>query len=331
MKKSLGLLILVIALAFLPAREAIYAIQKTVYPGGFPVALVLDIDGVVIDEVSFVRTAAGNASLGNKLRKGDAIIEIDGDKVSGCDELVETIEGGEGAETELTLIRGGKTIKVSVTPYIESDSGLYKLGVYIRDTISGVGTVTYVKENGCFCALGHKIIDSVAGFDLPISGGKVFGCELLGVEKGKRNLPGELRAAIKGGVIGEIFSNTDRGVLGKLYGYDLKGDLVPLGERTAASPGKAYILTTIDDKTDAYEVEIIKAIPQSIATPKGMLIRVTDKRLLNVSGGIVQGMSGSPLLQGGKLIGAVTHVLINDPTKGYAIYSDWLVGIKEEK
>lgn len=330
-KKALGLLISVIVLALLPARTAVAAISKTVYPGGFPVALVLDIDGAVIDEVGFVKTAVGNASLGNKLKKGDTITEIDGNKVGGCDDIVETIEGGDGAEAELTVIRDGKTIKVAVTPYIESDSGLYKLGVYIRDTISGVGTVTYVKDNGFFCALGHKIVDAVAGSDIPISGGKVYDCEVLGVVKGKRNSPGELRATVKGGVIGEIYGNTESGIMGRFFDYRFSGDPVTIGGKDYAVPGKAYILTTLEDKIDAYEVEIIKASPQTVAAPKGMLIRVTDKRLLNVSGGIIQGMSGSPLMLGGKLIGAVTHVLINDPTKGYAIYSDWLVGIKEDK
>lgn len=298
------------------------AISHTYISGGFQIAMVLDIDGAVIDEVGFVKTAAGDASLGNKLRRGDTITKIDGNKVSGCDEIIKEVEEGDGSEIVLTLIRGGKETEIAVTPYIESDSGLYKLGVYIRDTISGVGTVTYIKENGFFAALGHKIVDSVGG-DVPISGGKVYDCDILGVTKGKRNEPGELRAAIKGDPIGEIFSNTEFGVFGKFSSIP-QGEPVSLGAQGDVMPGKAYIITSLGEGVGVYEVDIIRAIGQSEAASKGILIRVTDKRLLEASGGIVQGMSGSPLLQGGKLVGAITHVLINDPAKGYAIYIEWM-------
>ncbi|MCH5164188.1 MAG: SpoIVB peptidase [Clostridiales bacterium] len=320
------LVLIVCAVALMcitPATNA-SALSKSVYPGGFPVAMILSIDGAVIDEVGFVKTAAGNATLSNKLRRGDTITEIDGSKVSNCDEIVDIIEGGEGAEITLTLIRGGKEVKIAVTPYIESDSGLYKLGVYIRDTISGVGTVTYIKENGFFGALGHKIVDSVAGCDIPISGGEIYGCDIIGVTKGKRNAPGEIRATLKGDAIGEVFSNTDFGVFGRFFNYTPTEDPAELGTKNEVMPGKAYILTSVGNGTNVYEVDIIRALGQSEASPKGILIRITDKRLLDISGGIVQGMSGSPLLLGGKIVGAVTHVLVNDPTKGYAIYIDWM-------
>ncbi len=296
---------------------------KSVNVGGFPIAMELSIDGAVVDEVGFVKTAAGNATLANKLQKGDTITAIDGEKVSGCDDVIDAVEGGDGAELELTLIRSGKEATVSVVPYIETDSGAYKLGVYIRDTISGIGTVTYVKENGYFGALGHKITDSVAG-DVPISGGEVYECEILGIDASKRNAPGEIRAAQKGDPIGEIYDMSDFGIFGKLFAYSVRSDPVSVGTQDDVTPGKAYIMTTLDG-LGVYEVEIIKAYRQSEAAPKGMFLRVTDKRLLGIAGGIVQGMSGSPILQKGKLIGAVTHVLVNDPAKGFAIYADWMM------
>lgn len=297
---------------------------RAVYPGGFPIGMVLDIKGAVIDEVVSVRTAAGNASLGNKLKRGDAIVGIDGKAVSNCDEIVDLVEGGNGAEMTLKLLRDGKEMEISVTPYIESDSGLYKLGVYIRDTISGVGTVTYIKENGNFAALGHKIIDSIAGFDVPISGGDVYECEIEGVTPSKRNSPGEIRAAIKGESIGKIFSNTDYGVFGKFFSFTPHMDLVSQSNRNEVVPGKGYIIASVADSPVVYEIDIIRALPQNAPNGKGIMLRITDKRLLEKSGGIVQGMSGSPILVGGKLIGAVTHVLIGDPTKGYAVYIDWM-------
>ncbi len=316
------LLSILIVISVFSSRCFVYA-ETVALPGGFPVAMVLDIDGAVIDEVGSVRTAVGNASLGNKLKRGDTITEIDGDKVSGCDEIVEKIEDGDGAEMLITLLRNGEEMTVSVTPYIESDSGIYKLGVYLRDTVSGVGTVTYTRENGFFVALGHKISDTAANYDVPISGGKIYECELVGVVKGKRNDPGELRVTAKGDPIGEVVRSTEYGVVGKFY-KRADGERSPLGTKDEVTPGKAYIITTVSDRPEAYEVDIIKAVNQPYAAPKGMIIRVTDKRLLDISGGIVQGMSGSPLMQNGKIIGAVTHVFVNDPTKGYAIYADWL-------
>lgn len=325
--RYLALMVVVLAMCFVaavaPVRSAVAEPLRTLYPGGFPIGIVLDIKGAVIDEVTFVRTAAGNASLGNKLKRGDAIVGVDGKDVSGCDEIVDLVEGGNGAEMTLTLLRGGKRLDIAVTPYIESDSGLYKLGVNIRDTICGVGTVTYVRENGSFGALGHKIVDSVAG-DVPISGGEVYDCEVEGVTPSKRNDPGEIRAMIVGDSIGRIEDNTEYGVFGRFYGFSPRLDPVPQGDRSEVMPGKAYILTSVGDQTTAYEIDVIRAISQSSANVKGMLIRITDKRLLEKSGGIVQGMSGSPILMGGKLIGAITHVLIGDPTKGYAVYIDWM-------
>lgn len=320
---SIVAIMAVVIVGCLSPIDASASMLGRIYPGGYPIALELEIDGAVIDEVGFVRTAAGNATLSNKLKRGDTITEIDGDKVGCCGDIVERIEGGDGGELNLTLLRGGKEVTVAVTPYIEADSGLYKLGVLIRDTISGVGTVTYVKENGFFAALGHQITDSVAG-NIPISGGKVYGCEVLGVTKGKRNAPGEIKAAMSGEPIGEVFSNTNVGLYGKFYDFKPACDPVPIGKRSEIVPGKAYVLTAPDGNVSAFEADIIRAVGQSEALPKGILIRITDKRLLEQTGGIIQGMSGSPLLMNGKLVGAITHVLKIDPTKGYAIYIDWM-------
>lgn len=317
-----AVLSLVVCLCIAPTEATAVSIGR-VYPGGFPIAMELDLDGAVIDEVGFVSTAAGNATLSNKLRRGDMITEIDGIKVNGCDDVVEKVSQGNGEQLSLSILRDGKELSVAVSPYIEGDTGKYKLGIYIRDSIFGVGTVTFIKENGFFAALGHRILDATAG-EVPIVGGKVYDCEVLGVVKGKRNEPGELKAAIKGDPIGEVFTNTESGVYGRFFRFTPSTDPVTLGARSEVIPGKAFVFTSVDGKSDAYEAEIVRAIGQSEALPKGMFIRITDKRLLEITGGIVQGMSGSPLLMNGKLVGAVTHVLINDPTKGYAIYIDWM-------
>lgn len=298
------------------------AISKFAYPGGFQIAMILDVDGAVIDDVGVVKTSAGNASLANKLMRGDTIIALDGKKVNSSEDIVSTVKDGNGDEILVTLLRNGKKMDVSITPYIEHDSGLFRLGVYLRDTISGIGTVTYVKENGYFAALGHSIVDLVAG-NVPISGGKVYSCEILGVIKGKKGEAGEIRACVKE-QIGEIYSNSSVGVFGRFYNYSPSAEIVPIGNRADVVPGKAYLISSISGQPVAYELDIIRAIAQNERSEKGIFIRVTDRRLIEKSGGIVQGMSGSPIILNGKLVGAVTHVLVNDPTKGYGIYIDWM-------
>ena len=301
---------------------SVSAIGKLAYPGGFQIAMILDVDGVVIDDVGVVKTSAGSASLANKLKRGDIIIAFDGKRVGDSAEIVSAISQGTGDKIALTLLRNGKEIDVSVTPYIEHDSGLFRLGIYLRDTVSGIGTVTYVKENGYFAALGHSIEDSVAGV-VPISGGKAYSCEISGIVKGKKGEAGEIRANVKE-QIGEIYCNSSVGVVGRFYDYKPTEELITIGSRSDVIPGKAYLVSEISGESIYYEIDIIRALPQGEPAAKGIFIRITDRRLLEKSGGIVQGMSGSPIILNGKIVGAVTHVLINDPTKGYGIYIDWM-------
>ena len=212
---------------------------------------------------------------------------------------------------------------------IDKTTGKYKLGLWVKDDVSGIGTLTYVnKETQKFGALGHAITESENS--IPVGEGNVYLCKLVGIDKGETNDPGQLRCMFSKNdkIKGELEKNTRFGVFGKLTdGENLIDEnlLSKIGGRLSVSPGKATIVSSISGIREEYEIEIIKASYQSKADDKSIVFRVKDKRLIELTGGIVQGMSGSPILQNDKLVGAVTHVFTADPTKGYGIYSDWMV------
>ncbi|MCL2822058.1 MAG: hypothetical protein FWD86_02535 [Firmicutes bacterium] len=232
------------------------------------------------------------------------------------------------------ILRNGERIEVEIRPAIEEFSNKLRLGLSVRDYILGVGMVSFVKEDGSFGALGHPVTDQIAG-NVPISDGQVFYCDEAEIIKGERGKPGEFRVKINSlkNPIGDIEKNNERGVFGNFFDYkavlerfnpDKKLSPVPIAPRKLVSVGNATICTTIDGKTSYYNIDIIKAAAQNIPSDKGLVIRVTDKKLIEKTGGIIQGMSGSPIIQNGALVGAVTHVFINDPTKGYGLYMDFM-------
>jgi stage IV sporulation protein B len=205
---------------------------------------------------------------------------------------------------------------------VSTEDNTYKVGLWVRDSTAGIGTVTFIDKNtGTFGGLGHGVCDVDTGLLMPLESGSVVDVEVTGVVKGEPQNPGELRGNFSRVTSGNLFVNHETGVFGKINDADrVSGEVVPIGNKNSVHEGKVYIYTTILGTTpEKYEAEIIKINSDSGKT-KNFMVRVTDKRLLEKTGGIVQGMSGSPILQDGKLIGAVTHVLINDPQKGYGIF-----------
>lgn len=297
--------------------------ENKVFLGGVPIGIELKCDGVILERVDDVMTEAGRASLKNYLQPGDNIIAIDGHPISTVDDIVNYLSEYAGGYLTLSIRRNGQMAEVELCPLKEALTGKLKLGISLKENIMGVGTLTFYKKDGKFGCLGHPICDS-KGNSIAISGGKVYDCKILGVIKGERGAPGELRAVLTSSGLGCVKENNKFGVYGFL-------DKVPDGveietaTRGEVVPGKALIYTTISDKPDFYEAEIIKAVYQPHIDDKGMVIRITDKRLLQTTGGVVQGMSGSPIIQNNKLVGAVTHVFVNDPTKGYGTYIDWML------
>lgn len=300
--------------------------EREVRIGGFPIGLALNVDGVLVDEIGSVDTVAGKVTIGDEIESGDIILALDGKKVVTLKDFNECMDGFDGTRKLcVTLNRKGRIREVSVSPPIDALTGKFRLGLWVRDNVSGIGTTSFVKSDNSFAALGHGI--SSRDYVIPTIGGKAYDCEIVGINKGEKGAPGELKGVLKNTdkPIGEVFRNTDYGVFGRYNpGVELPDRRYKIGSRLNVRNGKAQICTSLDGVTDFYDIEIIRCMPQTVRAERSMVVRVTDKRLLNASGGIVRGMSGSPIIQNDMIVGALTHVFVNDPTKGYGIYLDWM-------
>lgn len=313
MKKALVSTLLCFSLA---AALSTVAFAQELTVGGQVVGIQISTDGVIVAGVSPVETAEGSCSPAETagLREGDIIIEAGGKPVQSAAELVDAVNRGEGAAVELTVQRQNKTLKLSVTP-VKAEENQWRLGMWLRDSVSGIGTLTFCDpKTGVYGALGHSISDS-ANKELPISKGKITDAEIVSIEKGAVGSPGELNGcADVGKVLGSVESNDSHGIYGRLF-CSVGGRTVETGE---ICTGAATILCTVAGRQTAeYTVQINRVYND--ADGRHAMITVTDPELCALTGGIVQGMSGSPILQNGKLVGAVTHVFINDPQKGYGI------------
>ena len=307
-------------LAAVPQSIA-FAEGRKVYVGGFPIGISIDVGGLLVESVTGVETEYGTAYT-DGLEKGDVIKKINGTSVAAVDDIKTYITDGIN---DLELIRGGETVNIEVKPIIEAFSQKPRLGVKVKDKIYGIGTVSFVGENGSFAALGHEIYDAETGTHIPFSSGKIHGCKVLGVKKGSRGEAGALLGSlVADSDYGDVTCNNNFGIAGKYTGDISGGELMEIADRSDVKPGSAKIRTTVDGAPEYYDIEIIKASSKHGRHEKSLVFRVTDKRLLDKTGGVVRGMSGSPIVQNGKLVGAVTHVFLNDFTKGYGIYADCL-------
>lgn len=296
-------------------------------PCGLPVGIYLKSDGVMVIGTGEVEGSDGTISepaLGI-LQTGDYIQAVNGSPLNTKEELTEAVNRSHGEETILTVRRAGSEIDVKIDPASASD-GSYKLGAWVRDDTQGIGTVTYVTPDGSFGALGHGISDSDTGELVQIQDGSLYETAIMGIEKGSAGKPGVLSGVIyygPGSVLGEISSNTGEGIFGTVnseFSGRLDSTPMEIGYRQDVKEGPAIIRSSVSGELKDYEIEIQRVDYSSGSGGKGMILKVTDPELLSLTGGIVQGMSGSPIIQNGKLVGAVTHVLVNDPTRGYGIF-----------
>lgn len=288
---------------------------QLVVPGGQVIGLELQDGSVTV--AAFDENMGKNAQECG-LQVGDRITAVNGKPVH-CVQDVRTALGQTDGEANLTVLRKGKTKQMKILPEITSSGP--RLGVYLKQGITGVGTVTwYEPESGSFGALGHGVNDP-DGKLIEMEQGRVYNASVLTVKTGKSGEPGQLMSAMTGGAeIGVIGKNTLQGIFGKAQ-LSTKEEMLPVGEKENVHTGDAVIRSTVSgNQVQEYSVEIVKVYPNSGASGRNMVLKVTDADLLAATGGIVQGMSGSPIIQDGKLIGAVTHVLINDPTMGYGIF-----------
>lgn len=308
--------------------------DNQVYAGGNAVGIVLDTKGVILVGSNAIVTKEGlvDTLKNSQLQIGDVITKINSIEINTMEDITTALQvrlGGEDVEVEYK--RKGEVKHTTIRPVLDELTKEYKLGLWVKDNAVGVGTLTYVKQDFSYGALGHAITDGESEDPIEVSGGQLYKANIVGVKKGVVGTPGELMGLFVQGrnQIGDINSNTIYGVYGTIFeDSDFLGNkaLIPLGSRSQAKPGKAEILTTIDgEKIESFEVEIIKTNYQTSANEKSMVVKVTDRELLARTGGIVQGMSGSPILQDGKLIGAITHVFVSDPTKGFGLYIDWMI------
>ena len=287
---------------------------RTLIPGGQLLGMALEDDTVTVAKLDDALSAGRKAGL----REGDRITHIDGTPVTDAQQVRKCLDRSAG-QVELRLSRGEQTLNLTVTPDITPEGP--RLGIYLKEGITGVGTVTwYDPESGRFGALGHCVNDAAGGM-LSLHRGAVYSARVLSVKKGKSGNPGQLVGALDpNSQTGSLEKNTPQGVFGQLN-QPLTGKAMEVAEKNEIQVGDATILSTVGEKgSQEYSVKILKIYPNSREQGRNMLIKVTDPALLEATGGIVQGMSGSPIIQDGKLVGAVTHVLVNDPTTGYGIF-----------
>lgn len=298
--------------------------EMEVVPSGLAVGIEVKTKGVLI-----LGTGAVSASDGEKyepalniVKSGDYIVEINGNEISSKQEVVDYIQQSEGEKITLTILRNQEKIKVAVTP-VSSGDGVYKLGIWVREDTQGIGTLTYIDDNGEFRALGHGITDVDTGMLMDIKKGTVYYAGIMDVVKGESGSPGEIVGYINKtdeNKIGTISKNTIQGIGGILDREKvLKNDekKIPVGFAQEIEEGEAYILCQLGEEVEAYQIEIEKIKMNAKNTNKSLVIKITDEALLSKTNGIIQGMSGSPIIQNGKLVGAVTHVFVRDPAHGY--------------
>ncbi len=302
---------------------------EQVYLGGYPLGITLDGKGVTVVGLNEFVCSSGSIccpALECGLQIGDVIVKLDEKDIYNSATLSEIASSSDGKALSIEYVRQGVELVGKIVPVKDFATNNYRLGLWTKDVSSGVGTMTYVKKDLTFGCLGHPIADN-KGKIVEASDGGVYKCQINDVLPGKRGQAGELHGSFDfNDKIGSIYANNKFGAFGKLDELPYDMDLVDVVPHDKVKMGKAQILSTVDGTTrQLYDIEIVKTCNQSCPDDKSMVIRVIDKDLISKTGGIVQGMSGSPIIQDGKLVGAVTHVFVNDSTKGYGIYAEWML------
>ncbi|MDE7328689.1 MAG: SpoIVB peptidase [Clostridia bacterium] len=297
---------------------------KTVTLGGYPIGIAIKTGLYITSKVSVVTKDGAICPVDTiDIKSGDILVSIDGVTLNSITQISDLIDKKD--EITIAIKRNSETKEYIIKPATDVLSGKKKLGLLLQDQIEGIGTMTY-SDGKNFYSLGHAIKD-MNGDDVTAKEGSIYNANIVGFVKGQKGKAGELSGSFStlGNSLGSITANNNYGLYGELNSEVENGMQVTLGSKSDAQPGTAYIYTTIDGNApQKYEIQIIKTASQSNPSEKSMVLRIIDQRLLDTTGGIVQGMSGSPIIQNDKLIGAVTHVFVSDPTKGYGIYIDWM-------
>ena len=296
-------------------------------PVGQPIGIYMKTQGVLVIDTGTFEGPQGQEQSPSvyKLQAGDYVMAMDGVAVTGKRQIKEYVENGNGRDIVLQVSRNEKIIQVRISP-MQDQNGVYKIGTWLRDSAQGIGTMTFLDEELHFGALGHGINDTDTGELLQLGSGLLYHTEIVAIRKGERGTPGELTGIIEyqpEQVSGVIMSNTEEGIYGvasQAFADSITTQALPVGLKQDVKEGDAQILCNIDGQTKYYDVRITRLMPNAENLNRQIALTVTDEELLRLTGGIVQGMSGAPIIQDGMIIGAVTHVLVNDSTSGYGIF-----------
>lgn len=305
------------------------------YAGGNSVGIRVSTEGVLAVGYSDLTTSNGEVASpaqSGGIEIGDRLLAINGERIKSSKDLSKQINESNYENIEMLLERNGKKVKKNIS-LAKNDEGNYKIGLWVRDSTAGVGTMTfYDKESGKYGALGHPIVDSETEKILSIKDGDLLNSSIISIKKGVKGNPGELRGIFSSDKtpIGSVTGNTQCGIFGSMCKNQYRNinlaKKYKVGWRDEVKEGPAQIITTIDENGPKfYDIEITKVMKQNDVNTKSMVIKVTDEKLLEKTGGVVQGMSGSPIIQNDKIVGAVTHVLVNNPEVGYGIYIEWML------
>lgn len=306
--------------------------DKKVIPAGIPIGIYVKTKGVLVVGIGEFENENGQIVSPTKyiLQPGDYILEINDVEISGKAQLIDLVTHSEGQDMVMKIHRGEEDIYLMTKPQMNL-SGDYKLGVWVRDNAQGVGTMTYVDENGYFGALGHGINDVDTSTLMTLDSGALYHTEIMSITRGTNGAPGELTGFIEytdDNILGMITNNTPEGIFGicnYLNWEDMEFEPMSIGLKQEIQKGPAQIICSITGKPTAYDVQITEIHLENDNINRGIVLKITDPQLLSLTGGIVQGMSGSPIIQNDKIIGAVTHVLVQDATSGYGIFIENMI------
>ena len=318
----------------IPVKQVVVhdADRQMVTAAGTNIGIYLKNSGVLVVECGSFTDQSGAliSPAAYRIRSGDIIRSVDGEAVASKEDLIRAVEESGGIQLVLQIARGSDTIDVAVTPEVASD-GTNKLGLWVRDDIAGIGTLTFVTEDQDYGALGHGVSDIDTGELIQIDTGSIYETKITGISKGKRGTPGEVTGLIQfrsSAYLGTIGENGENGIYGKLEQLPdalERVEELPVGYKQEITQGSAQIICSVEGERKAYEIEIESVDYHPREVNKGIRYRVVDEQLLEATGGIIQGMSGSPIIQNGRLVGAVTHVFVDDPTRGYGIFAECML------
>ncbi len=307
--------------------------KTKVYASGEPVGVYIKTRGVLVLGIQNVKTADNRtcSPAERKLESGDYILAMNGEDISSKAQFISCLQKNEEKEAVLTISRNGEEQQIKIQPVYSEEDHCYQIGAWIRNDTQGIGTVTYITEDGNFAALGHGISDCDLGVQLNIAGGSIYETDIASIMKGKAKDPGQVIGTIDyipEKYLGNIGINSTCGIFGLIKNHQenfRNGQLMEVADASEIKTGKAFVRTSISGESRDYSIEIEKISLGKKDAQKALRIKITDPDLIALTGGIIQGESGSPIIQDGKLIGAVTHVFVDDPTRGYGICAETMM------